>query len=71
MQPPRTISNFKRREICKKVAEIYHNYGIDTSNMEDSELESIAEMYYSMGRDIDADLKESEKHKDKFGEDLI
>lgn len=70
MQPQR-ISPVKRREVCKKIAEIYHNYGIDTSNMEDSEIDNIVEMYISMGRDIDADLRESEKHKDKFGEDLI
>jgi hypothetical protein len=61
----------ERNNFCKKLEELYHNYGIDTSNMDEEEFQSIYDLYNTTGRDIDQDLRESEKHKDKFAEDII
>lgn len=54
----------------RKIEQLYQNYGIDTSNMDEEEFTRLINMYKN-GRDLDADLRESEKHKDKFSEDLI
>ena len=61
----------EKSEFCKKIEELYHNYGIDTSNMTDEEFEDIERAYSQMGKDLDADLLESEKHRDKFADDII
>ena len=61
----------EKNENCKKIEQLYQNYGIDTSNMTDEEFERLDEMYSKFGRNLDADLRESEKHKDKYSEDVI
>jgi hypothetical protein len=61
----------EKSEICKKIEELYHNYGIDTSNMSDEEFESVERAYSHSGKDLDADLKESEKYRDRFADEII
>ena len=55
----------------KKLEQMYQNYGIDTSNMSDDEFERLRKMYRRKGRDIDKDLKDSEKFKDRFENDIV
>jgi hypothetical protein len=55
----------------KKLEKIYKNYGLDTSNMSDDEFERMREFYCQNGKDIDEDLKESERHKDRFVDDIV
>lgn len=56
-------------EIIKKLERLYQNYGIDTSNMDDIEWERLRKQYKN--KDLDFDLKESEKYREKFSEDLV
>jgi len=55
----------------KKLEKIYKNYGLDTSNMTDDEFERMKEFYGQNGKDIDEDLKESEKYKDRFVDNIV
>jgi len=57
--------------ITKKIQKMYSNYGMDTSGMSDDEFQRIREMYLSLKKDIDSDLKNSEKFKDVFSEDIL
>lgn len=60
-----------KSEIWKKIEQLYQNYGIDTSSMTEEEFQRLAEMYSKNGVDLDADIQNSERHKDKFSEDVI
>lgn len=62
---------WERTEACRKVERMYQNFGIDTSNMSEEELQAIVDKYIRLKKDLDADLAQSEKHKDKFEDDLI
>jgi hypothetical protein len=61
----------ERSEFSKKLERLYENYGIDTSSMEDDEFERLGKAYISSGKNIDDDLKESEKYRGKFSDDIV
>jgi hypothetical protein len=58
-------------EILEKIKILYHNYGIDTANMTEEEFDRLIEKYSSGGNNLDKDLFESEKHKERFLDDMI
>ena len=55
----------------KKIEKMYHNYGIDTSNMSEEEFERIKVQYLSSGKSIEQDIKNSEKFKEQFADDIV
>lgn len=57
--------------IIKKIMKMYENYGIDVSNMAEEEFERIKDLYKQSQKDLDADLKKSEKYKGLFDEDIM
>jgi hypothetical protein len=57
--------------LSKKIEKMYQNYGLDTSNMTDDEFERMKSQYINNGKNIDVDLKESEKFKERFANDIV
>ena len=57
--------------LIKKIERLYHNYGLDTTNMADEEFERILKLYKKKGKDIDGDLRASEQYKDRFANDIV
>lgn len=57
----------------KKIKKMYQNYGINTSDMDEEELLRLYKDYTSSSKDkdLDADLKKSERYSNVFGEDEI
>lgn len=55
----------------KKIKKIYENYGIDTSDMSEEELDRIYHEYKRNGRSIEGDVKESDKYSSILNEDDI
>lgn len=61
----------KKDILSRKIEKIYHNYGIDTSDMTEEEFDRIKVEYLFGKSNIDKDLKESEKFKNIFKEDIV
>lgn len=61
----------EKSPLAKKIEKMYQNYGINTADMSDEEFERICDLYRKHRRDIDVDLKKSEKHKDRFEDDIV
>lgn len=57
--------------LTKKIEKLYHNYGIDTSNMSEEELGRLKARYSRPDEDINKDLRASEKFKDRFANDIV
>jgi hypothetical protein len=55
----------------KKIRKIYENYGIDTSDMSEEELDRIYHQYKKTNRSIENDVRESERYSAVFDEDDI
>lgn len=55
----------------KKLEKMYHNYGIDTSNMAEDEFDRLRELYSQKGKSIDDDLLASEKYIERFEGDIL
>lgn len=55
----------------KKIKKIYENYGINTSDMSDEELDRLYHQYSKKNKSIDDDLRQSEKCSSQFGDDVI
>jgi hypothetical protein len=55
----------------KKIRKMYQNYGLNTANMSEDELDRLYQSYKATGKDLDKDLKDSEKFLSVFGEDII
>ena len=59
-------------KIKKKVKEIYKNYGINTSEMTDEEVQRLCEYYLTNKQALKEDLEKSLIYKGKYSdEDLI
>ena len=61
----------KLESFTRKVERLYHNYGMNTADMSDDEFQRICDSYKVNEKNIDRDLRESEKHKERFTEDII
>ena len=57
--------------VVKKIIKMYENYGIDVSNISEEEFDRIKNLYKSTKKDINSDLKNSEKFKGRFDDDII
>jgi hypothetical protein len=57
--------------VIKKLIKMYGNYGMDISNMSEDEFERLKNLYLHPSKNLDSDLKESEKHKDRFVDDIM
>jgi hypothetical protein len=58
--------------VIRKITKMYENYGMDISNMSEEEFERIKQLYRNTNKaDLDADLKKSEKFKDRFADDIM
>lgn len=55
----------------KKIKKMYQNYGLNTSNMSEDELDRLYQSYKKPGKNLEKDLKESEKFLTVFEEDII
>lgn len=55
----------------KKIKKMYENYGINTGDMSEDELDRLYQQYLSSDKNLDNDLKESEKFSNIFDEDII
>ena len=69
MQLPKKRLSYGK--LIERIKIIYDNYGIDISTMDEDELKRIAETYSLNIDKLEQDIAESEKHKDKFLEDII
>lgn len=65
------VINPKHEAAIKKIKKIYENYGINTNDMSEDELNRLYRQYVSTGKNLDEDLKESEKFSSVFEEDII
>lgn len=61
----------EKDDLTRKIERLYQNYGIDTSNMEEDELDRLKSSYKKKAKSIDEDLKKSEIHKDKYTDDIV
>lgn len=61
----------KYEATLKKIKRLYENYGIDTSDMAEDELDRLFEQYQSPEKNLDEDLKNSEKFSSMFEDDII
>lgn len=55
----------------KKIKKIYQNYGINTDDMSDDELERLYHEYRKGRGNLEADIETSQKHSSTFTEDDI
>lgn len=67
----KTAVNPKYESAIRKIKKIYENYGINTTDMSEEELDRLYQQYMSSGKSLDDDLKESEKFSSLFEEDII
>lgn len=63
--------NPKYEAAIKKIKKMYENYGINTADMSEQELDRLYKSYKKLGGDIDKDLKDSERFSSVFEEDII
>lgn len=61
----------KYEAMVKKIKKMYENYGLNTSDMPEDEWDRLYKAYSSPKKNIDQDLKESEKVANMFGDDDI
>ena len=61
----------ERDPLSKKIEKMYHNYGIDTSDMSDEEFQRMKDQYLAKKQNLDHDLRESEKFKERFADDIV
>lgn len=57
--------------IIKKIEKLYQNYGIDITDMSDEEFDRIKASYKNKSRNLEKDLKDSEKHLGQFDDDIL
>lgn len=69
MSPKKKIKGYNR--IYEKIERLYENYGIDTAAMDEEEFDRLILDYIKKPGKLDEDLEKSEKHKNKFSEDII
>jgi hypothetical protein len=55
----------------KKLKRMYENYGINTSDMSEEEFERLHKKYKNSGKNLDEDLKASEKYYKVYDDDII
>ncbi len=58
-------------KIRKKIREIYKNYGINTSEMSDEEIQRLCEYYLTNKDALKEDLKKSLIYKGKYPEEEL
>lgn len=63
--------NSKFDSDIKKIKKLYENYGINTDEMDEEELERLFHQYKSSKQNLDQDLKNSEKFSSTFEDDDI
>lgn len=57
--------------IVKKIIKIYENYGMDISNMSEEEFERLRSKYVGNKAQLNQDVKNSEKYRGKFTDDVL
>ena len=55
--------------IKKKVDEMYENYGIDPTGMDEEDLSRVYKYYFGKKEELEADYEQSKKHAGIFDED--
>lgn len=65
------IKRKDKDKLIEKIKELYQNYGIDTSDMDDDELARLKDLYKKKGKDIDLDLENSKKFRERFADDIV
>lgn len=65
----RSVSLTEVEKIKKKVDEMYENYGIDPTGMDESDLARVYRYYFDKREDLEADYEQSKKHAGSFDED--
>lgn len=55
----------------KKLKKMYENYGINTSDMSDEEFDRLYKQYLNSNKNLNEDLKDSEKYSHIFDDDMI
>lgn len=69
MQKPK--KDPKQETYIKKIKKMYQNYGINTANMAEDELDRLYEKYRDEPKALEKDLKDSEKFSIVFADDII
>jgi hypothetical protein len=59
------------KKIKDSIIQIYHNYGIDTFDIEDEDIRRVIRYYKNNPKSLDRDIIESEKHMPENLEDSI
>jgi hypothetical protein len=52
-----------KKEIKKKIEQIYENFGLDMEDMDTEEVDRIVDYYYSNKKQLEKDFKDSSKTK--------
>ena len=56
-------------KIKKKVDEMYENYGIESTGMDEEDLSRVYKYYFNKREELESDYEQSKKHAGIFDED--
>jgi hypothetical protein len=65
----RSVSLTEVEKIKKKVDEMYENYGIDPTGMDEADLARVYRYYFDKREELEDDYEQSKKHAVLFDED--
>ncbi len=71
MLKPLSNNETELDRMIAKLRQMYENWGIDTTDMEEDELQRVLRPYISGERSLEKDLKASAVHAKKFKDDII
>ncbi len=63
------MSQTEVERIKKKVDEMYENYGIDPTGMDEEDLSRVYKYYFGKKEELESDYEQSKKHTGLFDED--
>ena len=63
------MSLTESERIKKKVDEMYENYGIDPTGMDEEDLSRVYKYYFERREELESDYEQSKKHTGLFDED--
>ena len=61
----------EEKQIRQSIFEIYHNYGIDTSDMEDDDIREVVSHYRKNPKSLSGDIMKSKKHERESAKDDV
>jgi hypothetical protein len=65
------VSLTEAEKVKKKVDEMYENYGIDPTSLDESDFGRVYRYYMENRKELDSDYEDSKRHAGLFDEDDI